>query len=85
MLLIRQSLYQAIYYYVRSRDPFNINPFFMDFLAELVVIDINILELGIKLSVAFSKELYYLYIIVVDYLLFISVESNFFKESLPLN
>jgi len=47
--------------------------------------DINILELSIKLSVAFSKELYYLYIIIVDYLLFISVKSNFFKELLLLN
>jgi len=57
----------------------------MDFLAELVVIDINVLELSVKLSVAFSKELYCLYIIAVDYLLFISVKSNFFKESLLPN
>jgi len=49
------------------------------------VIDINILELSIKLSVAFGEELYCLYVIAVDYLLFISVKSNFFKESLPLN
>jgi len=47
--------------------------------------DINILELGVELSVAFSKELYCLYIVAVDYLLFISVKSNFFKELLPLN
>jgi len=44
-----------------------------------------VLELGVKLSVAFSKELYYLYIIAVDYLLLIGVKSNFFKELLPLN
>jgi len=50
-----------------------------------VVIDINVLELGVKLSVAFSKELYRLHIIAVDYLLFISIKSNFFKESLLLN
>jgi len=50
-----------------------------------VVIDINVLELSIKLSVAFSKKLYRLYIITVDYLLFISIKSNFFKELLPLN
>jgi len=50
-----------------------------------VVIDINILELSVKLSVAFSKELYCLYIIAVDYLLFISVESDFFKELLLPN
>jgi len=47
--------------------------------------DINISELSIKLSVAFSKELYCLYIIAVDYLLFISIKSNFFKELLPPN
>jgi len=57
----------------------------MDFLAELVVMDINVLKLGVELSVAFGKELYYLYIVAVDYLLFISVKSNFFKELLPLN
>jgi len=50
-----------------------------------VVININISELSVKLSVAFSKELYHLHIITVDYLLFISIKSNFFKESLPLN
>ena len=50
-----------------------------------MVIDINILKLGIKLSVAFSKELYCLHIVIVDYLLLIGVKSNFFKESLPLN
>jgi len=49
------------------------------------VIDINISELSVKLSVAFSKELYHLHVIAVDYLLFISVESDFFKELLPLN
>ena len=54
-------------------------------LAEPVVININILELGVKLSVTFSGELYRLYIIAVDHLLFISVKSNFFKELLPLN
>jgi len=47
--------------------------------------DINVSELGVKLSVAFSEELYRLHVIAVDYLLFISVESNFFKESLPPN
>ena len=49
------------------------------------MIDINVLELSVKLSVAFSKELYHLYIIIVDYLLFISIKSNFFKELLPPN
>ena len=49
------------------------------------MIDINVLKLSIKLSVAFSKESNYLHIVVVDYLLFISVKSNFFKELLPLN
>jgi len=47
--------------------------------------DINILELSVKLSIAFSKESYYLYIIIVDYLLFISIKSNFFKELLLPN
>jgi len=50
-----------------------------------VVIDINVSELSIKLSVAFSKKLNRLHIIAVNYLLFIGVKSNFFKESLPLN
>ena len=50
-----------------------------------MVIYINVLKLGIKLSVAFSKKLNRLHIVAVDYLLFISVESNFFKESLPPN
>ena len=57
----------------------------MNFLAELVVIDINMLELSIKLSVTFSEKLYCLYIIAVDYLLFISIKSDFFKESLLPN
>ena len=52
---------------------------------ELVVIDINILELSVKLSVAFSEQLNYLYIIAIDYLLLISVKGYFFKESLLLN
>jgi len=47
--------------------------------------DINVLELSVKLSVAFSEELYHLHIITVDHLLFISIKSNFFKESLLLN
>jgi len=55
MLLIGQSLYQAVCYYIRSRHPFNINTSFTNFLAELVVIDINILKLSIKLRVTFSK------------------------------
>jgi len=50
-----------------------------------VVININVLELSVKLSVAFSKELYRLYIIAVDYLLLIGIKSNLFKESLLLN
>ena len=50
-----------------------------------MVIDINVLELSVELSVAFSKESYCLYIIIVDYLLFINIESDFFKESLLPN
>jgi len=74
-----------MYCYIRSRDPFNINPSFINFLAELVVIDINVSELSIKLSIAFGKELYHLHIITVDYLLLIGVKLDFFKESLPPN
>ena len=61
------------------------NASFINFLAELVVIDINVLELSIKLSVAFSKKLNYLYIVVVYCLLLISIKYDFFKELLPLN
>jgi len=50
-----------------------------------VVIYIDVSKLSVKLSVAFSKKLNHLYIVVVNYLLFISIKSNFFKESLPLN
>jgi len=85
MLLTRQSLCQAVYYYICSRDLFNINPSFTNFLAEPVVIDIDVSKLGVKLSVAFSEKSNRLHIIAVNYLLFVSVESNFFKESLPPN
>jgi len=50
-----------------------------------VVIDINVLKLSVELSVAFNKKLNRLYIVAVNYLLFVSVKSDFFKESLPLN
>jgi len=46
---------------------------------------INISKLSVELSVAFSKKSNRLYIVTVNYLLFVSVEFNFFKESLPLN
>ena len=57
----------------------------MNFLAEPVVINIDVLKLGVELHVAFSKQLNCLYIIAVYYLLFISIKFDFFKESLPLN
>jgi len=50
-----------------------------------VVIYINVLKLNIELSVAFSKKLNRLYIIAVNYLLFVSIKSNFFKELLLPN
>jgi len=46
---------------------------------------INMSKLSVKLSIAFGKKLYYLHVVTVDYLLFISVKSDFFEESLPLN
>jgi len=49
------------------------------------VIYIDVLKLSVKLSVTFNKKSNRLHIIAVDYLLFVSVESDFFKESLLLN
>ena len=57
VLLTRQSLRQAVCCYVRSRDPFDIDPSFTNFLAEPVVMYIDVLKLSVKLSVAFSYEL----------------------------
>jgi len=49
------------------------------------VIYINMSKLSIKLSVAFGKKSNRLHIVAVDYLLFVSVKSDFFKELLPPN
>ena len=46
---------------------------------------INVLELSVKLCIALSQELNCLYIVVIDYLLLLSIKSDFLKELLPLN
>ena len=46
---------------------------------------INVLELSIELCIALGQELNCLYIIIIDYLLLLSIKSNFLKELLPLN
>jgi len=57
----------------------------MNFLAELVVININILELSVELCVTFSSKLNCLYIVTIYYMFLFSIKVDFFKESLPLN
>jgi len=49
------------------------------------VIYINISKLSVKLSIAFSEKSNRLHIVAVNHLLFVSVKSNFFKESLLPN
>ena len=46
---------------------------------------INVLELGIKLYITLGQESNRLYIVAIDYLLLLGIESDFLKESLPLN
>ena len=46
---------------------------------------IYVLELGIELCIALGQELNRLYIVAIDYLLLLSIKSNFLKELLPLN
>jgi len=50
-----------------------------------MVIDINVSELSVKLSVAFNEESNRLHIIAIYHLLLLSIKADFFKESLPLN
>ena len=55
VLLTRQSLRRGVRCHVRSKHPFDIDASFTNFLAEPVVMDIDVLKLGVELRVAFSE------------------------------
>ena len=54
VLLTRQSLRRAVCCHVRSRHPFDIDASFTNFLAEPVVMDIDVSELGVELRIVFG-------------------------------
>ncbi len=46
---------------------------------------INVSELSVELCIALGQESNRLRIVAIDYLLLLSIKSDFLKESLPLN
>ena len=85
MLLTQYGLHQAVRGHARGRRPFDLDSSFLDFLAEPVVVYINVSELGVKLCITLNQESNCLHIVAIDHLLLLSIKSDFLKESLLLN
>ena len=84
MPLERKDLYKAVGGHIRCRDPGNIKAFSLYFLAQPVLINIDIAKLSIEFRGFLLKDSHYLQVIIYKGVFLLSIKLDCFKEAFPL-